>query len=162
MNEKAREVGKWRWKLRKTQSIKSVTARHSSHHLSTTQQHCTVRPAAPAHDPGAPPTTNVGGHRSPATWKTLSSSKSTRAVLAQAQNTRFNLKPILSFSVSNFETGCFQARVKLAPPRRAAAAVTYAKTMRHAATLTDEAAYITPLMSPVDAACSWAAQSDGS
>ena len=34
----------------------------------------------------------------------------------QAQKPGFKLKALLSFSQSNFETGCFQARVKLAPP----------------------------------------------
>ena len=44
-----------------------------------------------------------------------------RAVVAQAQKTRFKLKAMLSFSVSNFETMCFQAGVKLALPYRARA-----------------------------------------
>ena len=41
-----------------------------------------------------------------------------RDVVAQAQKNRFKLKALLSFSQSNFETGCFQARVELAPPYR--------------------------------------------
>ena len=33
-----------------------------------------------------------------------------------SSETRFKLKALLSISQSKFETGCFQARVKLAPP----------------------------------------------
>ena len=35
---------------------------------------------------------------------------------AQSQKTSFNLKALIYFSVSKLETGCFQSRVKLAPP----------------------------------------------
>ena len=36
--------------------------------------------------------------------------------VAQAQKQGFKLKALLSFSQSNFETGCFQARVELPSP----------------------------------------------
>ena len=41
-----------------------------------------------------------------------------RDVGVQDSETRFKLKALLSFSQSNFETGCFQARIELAPPHR--------------------------------------------
>ena len=37
-------------------------------------------------------------------------------VVAQARKPGFKLKALLSFAPSKFETECFQARVKLAPP----------------------------------------------
>ena len=48
-----------------------------------------------------------------------------------SSETRFTLKALLSFSVSNFETGCFQAGVELASPYRRIPELELARVFRH-------------------------------
>ena len=48
-------------------------------------------------------------------WKELCHAQ---GVVAQSSESRFKLKALISFLVSNFETMCFQARVKLALPHQ--------------------------------------------